>query len=165
MKLHIEHTFHGISPADYETLYFDEEFGVALCQAVKLGREVLKFEKTGDRIVRHVRVTPQRDVPGAIKKVLGEKPFSYVEEVEFEVGKLRGRWKTVPSIVPDKVLTGGTLVFEPVSGGVKRVVDGEIKVNVFGIGGIVEKFVVGEVEKSYGDAAVFTQQWVDKSKK
>jgi hypothetical protein len=66
--------------------------------------------------------------------------------------------------MPDKVDTRGTLEFSATAGGTKRIVRGEIKVSVFGIGGIVEKFIVADVEKSYGDAAEFTRGWLKKGK-
>jgi hypothetical protein len=164
MKFDIEHTF-AVSAADYEKLYFDEPFQKALCDAVKLGREVLKFERNGDKIIRHVRVAPARELPAPVAKVLGGKAFSYVEELEFEAGKGRGKWRTVPNIFPEKVVTDGTIEFVAVGpSSCKRIVRGEIEVKVFGIGGIIERFVGGEVEKSYGDAAAFTSKWIAENK-
>ncbi|HEY2511332.1 MAG TPA: DUF2505 family protein [Polyangiaceae bacterium] len=162
MKFAVDHDFQGISPADYEALYFDEPFAIALCEKVKLGRTLLRLDRTEGRLVRHVRCEPVRDIPGPIAKLLGDKRFSYVEELEFELGKLHGRWRVVPNIATDKVDAKGTLEFRAIPGGVKRLVAGEIKVSVFGIGGLVEKFVVAEVEKSYADAAVFTRDYLAK---
>src|SRR5436305_1221908 len=111
MNFTIEHTF-AIAPADYEQLYFDESFQIALCDSVKLGRELLKLERTPERIVRHVRVEPARDIPGPIAKLLGGKRFSYVEELDYEMGK-GGRWKTIPNIVSEKVDARGTMKIAP----------------------------------------------------
>jgi hypothetical protein len=160
MKFQIEHTFEGITVPEYEALYLDEPFGVAMCESVKLGRDLLRSDRTEGRVIRHVRVTPDRDIPGPLQKILGGATFAYVEELDFELGKARGKWRSIPSLMPDKVDSSGTIEMLAVPGGVKRVVKGEIKVGVFGIGGIVEKFVVGEVERSYEDAAVFTSKWI-----
>ena len=73
----------------------------------------------------------------------------------------RGTWKTISSLLTDKVDTKGSIAFAERGGAVERVVDGEIKVAIFGLGSIVEKFIVADVEKSYEKAAEFTQKWID----
>jgi hypothetical protein len=162
MKFRVEHTYEGVTFPEYEAIHFDEDFNAALSASVKLGRTVLKLERTPERIVRHVRIEPTRDIPGPVAKILGGKKFSYVEELEYEIGKGRGHWRTIPNILPDKLDSQGTLELVAAPGGVKRIVAGEIKVSVFGIGGIIEKFVVGDVEKSYDAAATFTREWLKK---
>jgi hypothetical protein len=163
MKFDVSHTFEGISAADYEVLYFDEAFNVALCEAVKLGREVLKIERSDAKIVRHVRCTPNRDIPAPVAKLIKDNGFKYVEELEHEVGRLRGRWVVKPNLFPEKVDVKGT--YEFISAGEKRVtrvIHGAIDVAVFGIGAVVEKFVVDDVKRSYDQAAEFTRGWLAK---
>ncbi len=159
MKLSIEHTF-ALSPADYATLYFDETFSAELCAAVKIGRTVLRLERTPERLVRHVRCEPVREVPAPLAKLLDGHRFHYVEELEFDLVAFRGRWRVVPSLLPQKVAASGAHDFEDAGGKTRRVVRGDVSVSVFGIGGIVERFVVGEVERSYNDAFAFTQKYL-----
>jgi hypothetical protein len=159
MKLQIEHTF-DVTPADYAVFYFEEGFAEDLCAAVKLGRTLLRLDRTPTRIIRHVRCEPVRDVPAPLAKLMDGHRFSYVEELDFDLETLRGRWRVVPSLVPDKVDASGTHDFEDVGGKTRRVVRGEVKVSVFAIGGLVERFVIGEVQKSYDDAAAFTQTFL-----
>jgi hypothetical protein len=161
MKLSIEHTF-ALPPADYVDLYFDEPFSIELCAAVKLGRTLLRLDRTPERLVRHVRVEPIRDIPTPIAKVLAGRNFHYIEELEIDLRTFRGQWRVAPSLVPDKVEASGTLDFEDAGGHVKRVVRGDVKVAVFGIGGLVERFVVGEVEKSYDDASSYTRAFLER---
>ena len=161
MKLSIEHTF-PLAPAAYAELYFDEPFSIELCAAVKLERKLLRLDRNGTRLVRHVRCEPIREIPAPIAKALGGRGFHYVEELEFDLQALRGDWRVVPSLVPEKVEAAGTLAFEDVGGSVKRVVRGDVKVSVFAIGGIVERFVVGDVQKSYDDASVFTKAFLER---
>lgn len=162
MKLSIEHTF-AATPAEYADLYFDEPFSIELCASVKLGRTLLRLDRSATHLVRHVRCEPIRDIPAPVAKMLAGRSFHYVEELDFDLAALRGQWRVVPSLVPDKVEASGTLVFEDAGGGkVKRAVRGDVKVSVFGIGGLVERFVVGEVEKSYDDASTFTQTFLER---
>jgi hypothetical protein len=159
MKFEITHTF-AVTPEQYEEIYFDEAFGAAQCEAVNLGRKLLKLEKTPTRIVRHVRVEPSRELPAPVAKLLGGGSFSYVEEVDYDVATRSLRWRTVPSIAPEKVESSGTVQFIADGAGTKRLLRGDINVKVFGLGGIIEKFVVGDVEKSYEKAAAFTREWI-----
>lgn len=161
MKFHADHVIDGISLADYGELYFEEAFNVALCHAVKLDRKTLKFERSGSRIVRHVHVEPQgREIPAPVAKVLGHSRFAYVDELEFDLATNQGSWKILPSIFPDKVTAGGTLRFADQGGAARRIVDGSVEVRVFGIGGIVERFICADAEKSYADAAEFTRRYL-----
>ena len=68
----------------------------------------------------------------------------------------------MPNIFPNKVTIEGTFSFEESSVGVKRIIGGAITVKVLGIGAVAEKFIVADVERSYDDAARFTQDWIDK---
>ena len=154
MKLRIEHVQRGIDLAGYEELYFDEPFQIALGEAVKIARELLRLDR------RSARVQPQREIPAPVAKLLGGKRLAYTEELEYEVGRYHGIWRIVPAVLADKIAIGGTLDFEAAAGGVKRVLAGVIDVTLFGLGGLVEKVILSNVEKSYDDAAAFTAQWL-----
>jgi hypothetical protein len=160
MKLSIEHTF-AMTPAEYANLYFDEPFSTALCAYVRLGRALLRLDRTAERIVRHVRCEPIRDVPAPIAKLGGGVRFHYLEEIDLDLATLRGRWRVVPNLFTDRVDASGTIDFEPVVTGVKRVIGGEVNVAVFGLGGLIERFVVGEVLKGYADASSFTRSFLE----
>jgi hypothetical protein len=161
MKFLAEHTFRGITLPDYEKLYFDEAFNVALCKAVNLDRTVLKRDEKGSHLSRSVKVSPRdREIPGPLVKVLGSSRIEYTEQVEYDFGTFKGTWKTVSSVMTDKVDSSGTFRFETAGDGVKRVIEGEIKVKVFGVGGVIERFIVADIEKSYEQAADFTRRWI-----
>jgi|HubBroStandDraft_5_1064220.scaffolds.fasta_scaffold264053_2 hypothetical protein len=160
MKLRVEHVIRGIDLAAYEELYFDEPFQTALGEAVKIDRELVRLDRGRERIVRHVRVQPQREIPAPVAKLLGGKRLAYIEELEYEVGRYHGTWRIVPAVLAGKIAIGGTLDFEAAAGGVKRVLAGVIDVTLYGLGGLVEKLVVSNVEKSYDDAAAFTAEWI-----
>jgi hypothetical protein len=159
MKLSIDHTF-AIAPAEYATLYFDEPFSIALSASAKLGRTLLRLDRTPARVVRQVRCEPARDVPAPLAKLL-DRGFHYVEELDFDLATLHGRWRVVPSVFADRVDASGTLFFEPAAADqVKRSVRGEINVSVFGVGSLAERFVVGEVLKGYEAASSFTRSFL-----
>jgi len=161
MKFRVEHTFRDITLEEYEKLYFDETFGIALCKAVKLARTLDKRELKDGRLVRIVRVGPDRDIPPTVAKILGTSRIEYTEHVDYKQGSFHGTWKTVSSIFTEKVDAHGTFGFADEDDGVLRVLEGEVTVKIFGIGGVIERFVVADIERSYNDAAQFTQKWID----
>ena len=164
MHFKVQHTFRGITLPEYEQLYFDEDFNIALCSTVKLARTVVSIDRSDTAIKRVVKVGPDREVPKPVAKVLKADRIEYTEHLDYTFGSGRGTWKTVPDIMASKVDTRGTFQFKETDGGVLRIVDGDIKVKILGVGGVVEKFIVSDVEKSYQDAARFTQQWIDQGK-
>ena len=160
MKYVIEQTFEGLTPAEYETLFFDETFNVALGEAMKLGRTLVKLERTPERIVRHVRCEPKREPGSPSSRFLGDSRAGWFDELEYEVGKFHGRWRTVPSVFTEKITTNGTLEFIATPSGVKQRLSGEVSVGIFGVGRMIEKTIVTGIEKAYVAAAKFTAEWV-----
>ena len=161
MKFVIEHTF-AVTPADYEALYFDEPFNVALGDHLGLGRELRRFDRSAERIVRHVCCEPKRDPNSPAGQAFGTTRASYVEEMDYDVRARRGAWRTIPNILPERVRTEGTLEIVSAAGGAKRIVVGEVKAKLWGFGGLVERMVVSEIEQSYAKAAAFTTEWLAK---
>lgn len=162
MKFRCEHRFNGISLADYEKLYFDEDFNISLCNQVKLQRTLVSRDESNGRLRRVVKVAPDREVPAPAAKVLGSNKIEYTETIEYVFGSGRATWSTVSSIMTDKVDSRGTVSFSAVGGQVVRTVDGDVTVKIPFVGGVVEKFIIADVEKSYDQASDFTRQWIAK---
>lgn len=164
MRFNVEHVFRGITRDEYESLYFNEDFNIALCKAVNLARTLVAMERDEQQIDRRVMVGPDREVPKAIQKVLKADRIEYEERIRYKFGSFSGTWETTPNIMASKVISKGGFQFKDNPNGVSRVVTGDIDVKVFGVGGVIEKFILEDVKKSYDDAAKFTQEWVDAGK-
>jgi hypothetical protein len=156
MKFANEQLFPGISPADYEALYFDEPFNTALSEALHMGRKLLRLDRTATRIVRHVCFEPRREAGTPADQAFGTSRASFVEELEYDLPERRGRWRTIPNLFTERVTNAGTLELLAEDRGTRRVVRGEVRVSLFGFGKIVERMVVAEIEKSYAATARFT---------
>lgn len=154
------HTFRVPSPGALAELYFDEPFNEALCANGKLRRELLSLQREGDLLRRAVRVEPERTLPASAAKWLGAERFGYVEHMAFDFAALHGTWRIEPALLGEKIHSSGTLSFVATPDGAQRKVEGEFKVKVFGLGGTIERFVVGDVEKSYDEAAAFTARYL-----
>jgi len=154
--------FSGVTLAEYEKLYWNETFNVAMCKDLGLQRTPVANEDKDGTVRRVVKVAPEREIPAPVQKVLGGARIEYTEHAEYVWGSGAGTWKTVSSLLTDKVKSSGTFRFVEVPGGVERTVEGDIDVKIFGLGGLVEKFIVADVEKSYDKAAEFTRKWLNK---
>lgn len=164
MRFKIEHSFSRISREAYERLFVDEEFNAALKPVCALrSRELLERREEGGRLFRKVRVVPERDFPPAIKKLItGE--LSYTEESWLDPTRHVLDWTSKTSILTEKLSLSGQVSFHEIPDGCRRVLEGEIKVNVFGVGRLVEKGIIDNLEETYDKIALFTQQWIDKSR-
>lgn len=161
MKFRAEHSFEDLSLEAYGELYFDAAFNEGLCREVRLGRDEFEMRREGSRVLRKVRVEVQdRAIPGPVAKVVGTDRFAFVEELEMDLGTGEGSWRTIPTILADRVNSRGTLRFVPDGGSVRRIVEGEVDVSIFGIGSIVERFICADAEKSYADAAAYTRRYL-----
>jgi hypothetical protein len=160
MKVAIEHIFPTIECREYEALYFDEAFNEAVGRALHMGRKLMRLDRSPDRIVRHVCYEPNQDPDGPTQQAFGSTKAGFVEELDYDVRARRGTWRTIPNMWADRVRNAGTIEFVAVGTGTKRVVHGEVVVRAFGFGRIVEKMIVGEIEKSYAATTQFTREWL-----
>lgn len=160
MRFTAEHTFAGVTLDALVALYFDEAFNEALCRNGRLGRELVDARRDGEVLHRAVRIVPERTLPAPAVKLLGAEHFGYVEHMVYDYAARRGTWRIEPMVLANKVRSVGSLTFVATPNGVQRTVSGEVTVKVFGLGGTIERFVVADVERSYAEAAAFTERWL-----
>jgi uncharacterized protein DUF2505 len=164
MRVAIDHVFEGLSCVEYEALYFDEPFNVAVGEALEMGRALLHFERSSQRIVRHVGYEPKRDPTSAAGQAFGTSRASFIEQLDYDLRAHRGEWRTIPNLFPDRVRNSGTIEFADAPSGVRRSLRGEVKVSAFGFGRIIERMIVAEIERSYEATARLTLEWIAKSR-
>jgi hypothetical protein len=161
MKFRVESAFTGITLPEYEALFFDESFNNAMCASVKLARQLIKRDITNGQLKRATKIGADREVPAPVAKLIGTAKLEYTEHLDYKFGGYLASWRTEPSIMVDKIRAQGRIGFEQRGNRVIRWVDGDIEVKMFGVGGVIEKFIVSDVEKSYQRAAEFTQRWIN----
>jgi len=160
MKIFVEDEFETLSCDDFEALYFDEDFNVALGAALQMGRQLVRLERTAERIVRHVCYEPKRDPNSPADQAFGTSRASFLEELDYDVRSRRGSWKTIPNLFTERVRNSGTIELVAAGRGTKRIVRGEVKVSLFGFGGLVERMIVAEIQKNYAATTKFTREWI-----
>lgn len=160
MRFDIEHTITGITVADFERLYFDEPFNMALCDHLKLTRRLIRRDEQDGHIYREVAIVPAREVPAPVAKIVGPDALHYTETLDYRLGTGAGTWSTTPGAMPGKITSDGRLHIEDAAGSVCRRVEGHVTVRLFGVGKMIERFIVADVERGYAEAAAFMQQWL-----
>lgn len=111
---------------------------------------------------RRVRTVPRLDMPGALKKVVGSDTLGYIEEQKVpKDGTMEYQWESIPDKLADKSYTGGNFKVEPLGEDrCRRTIEGEVKVKIFGVGTLAEKYIVGEMEKTYHAVATAQEKYV-----
>ena len=162
-EVHIEDVF-SVGRTTFEALFFDEEFNLAVGESQRLGRKLIRLDRTSDRIVRHVCFEPDRDPNSPAGQAFGTTRASFVEELDYDLRAHRGAWRTIPNLIPERVSNAGTLELVEVPEGTKRIVRGKVTVKLFGFGSLVERAVVAEIVKSYQRTTEFTRAWLERSR-
>ncbi len=152
------------TPQRYWEVFFDDAYNRGLYARLKIGREVLEITRDGEGdslVVRQrVKLTPEREVPGLIKKFV-KGALTYTEQSVYTAKTGTMEVVTIPGFMADSLTTRGLYRVEAVaSGKVRRTWDGEIQCKIPLIGGKVERTIADEVTAGYRDTTAFTRQWL-----
>lgn len=161
MKTRIEHTFDLPADQFFEKVFYNEEFNEQLFKKLNFKEREVHTEDRGDTIYRVVRQVPERDIPGPVKKVLGSGRLEYEERSTYRKGGLHADIEVIPSLKPEKVKIHGKFWVEPMGDArCRRIFELEVKVSVFGVGGLIEKTIIKETEESYDTASRLTAEYL-----
>lgn len=159
----IAHRFDCDERTFWDRIFFDEAFNrdMYLQHLQFQNWQVLEQRETETTIARTVTVTPKvGDLPGAIKSLIGEN-LSYREIGTFDKQTRRYKLNVVPNVLADKVSVLGETWVEPIGAAqCNRVFEAEVNVKVFGVGGIIEKRLIADLQLSYNAGAVFTAEYL-----
>lgn len=163
MEYTIEDTF-DVSRDRYWEVFFSDEYNAALWPHLDIEREVTKFDKRGEGddlvIEREARLTPHREVPKALQKLISGT-ISYVEKNDFRARDNAMHTVTIPSFAADRIDNHGTYTLVELGPDkCKRVWKGVCKCKIPLVGGRVEDYLVQQVRESYAKATEFTRRWL-----
>lgn len=148
MRLHLEHDF-DCSADRYWEVAEGGEIEDELAAAGGATHEELDRRSDERETYVRKRITAKRDIPAAMKKVLGTDSISYEMEVWRDKATNKGRWKITPMVLQGRFEGGGTVEFRERPGGVTRVISGDLSVKVPLIGKKMEQRLVDDVSASY----------------
>lgn len=155
------HVFAGRAD-DYWWAFFDEECTRRQYDAVGVRAfEVLERTETDAELVRVVRVTPARELPGFIRKLTGAS-LSYTETSRLDRAAQIATTEVVPATLSGRIEMGGTHRLEAVDADrFRRVFEGRIDARVPLVGRRIEAAVLADMEASYAAGARLTQSFLD----
>jgi hypothetical protein len=162
MQFAVEIVVRGIDYPTFRRVYYSEEFNQQVAQAIKL-KERFQVEHVvlpDGKERRRVHVVPRATIPVPVQKILNGSEIAYEETTVFDP-KTRSSTFSVVSSAGDRVAVTGLAQFIEESNGVRLVFQGEATVKVFGVGGIAEKYIVGEVKGRYEVIGRLLQEFVD----
>jgi hypothetical protein len=160
-RLHIENVFPNITPDEFWALLLNAQYDKELQPAlgVKL-RQELERKEDAQKVWRRIRMIPGFPVPAPVQKVLNNVELEYTEESTFHKDRKVLDWSVKPNVMTDRVVARGQVVVTAEGPNVRRVINGEVTVNIFGVGGVIEKLVKDNTERSYEAATRFTMDYL-----
>lgn len=162
-ELRVEHVFNCSEETFWTKVFFDDEYNKRLFQEnlrFPVWR-VLKTEERGDEVLRTIEASPPiGDLPGPLKAVVGDSA-GYEERGVFDKKTRRYKVQVVPNRMADKVSVSVEMWTEPLGDAqCKRFARATATAKIFGVGGLLEKKLLGDLERSYTKSATFTNTFV-----
>jgi|RhiMethySRZTD1v2_1073278.scaffolds.fasta_scaffold82958_5 uncharacterized protein DUF2505 len=159
----IEHIFNCSEDTFWNKVFFDADYNKRLFReelAFPRWEEVSKEDK-GDQIRRVIEIVPKMaDLPGPLKKLAGDG-VSYREEGIFDKKTRRYKVTIHPNRLSDKLFIKGELFTEPAGDNkCKRIYLASVEAKVFGVGGMLEKRVISDIQAGYDAGARFTNKYL-----
>ena len=161
--LDIEHAFNCSEATFWDKVFLDPEYNERLFKTelkFPVWRE-LSREERGGQLHRVLEVVPYvGELPSAIKAVVGEG-IGYEERGVLDRAAKTYKVVVVPNKLADKLSIKVDMV--TVADGdnrCRRKAHAEAIVKIFGVGGMIEKRMLADLEKSYQKSADFTNRFI-----
>jgi hypothetical protein len=104
------------------------------------------------------------DIPGPLKAIVGES-LAYHEQGRYDRKRRRYAVKATSPKLGERFLLEGEMYTEPLGDNrCKRIFDVKVTTKIFGVGGLLEKRVLTDLEKSYAESAAFIGKYVQEAK-
>lgn len=147
----------------WSKIVLDEGFNKKLYEgALKFPAWKLLDSKSDDaKVTRRVQVDPPvGDLPGPVKKVIGDR-LAYTEEGTFDRKAKRYSFKVTPSTMAEKTKVSGEMWCEKISDKkIRRMCRISVEVKVFVVGGMIEDRIMADLRSSYDNSTTFTNQYI-----
>ncbi len=162
MKFAVDIVTRGVDYPRFRRVYHSEEFNGEVAVAAKLKeRTLLEHVKLPDGTERRrVHLVPHISLPAAIQKLFQDQPFSYDEVTVFNP-QTRSATFAIETPAGETIQVTGEAHFIEEGGGVRLHFDGDARVKIFGVGMLVEKFLIGEVKGRYELVQRMMQSFID----
>lgn len=148
----------------WSKIVFDEAFNKAMyVDHLAIGWKLLEQKEDDAKITRRVHVEPPvGNLPGPVKKVIGEK-LAYTEDGTFDKKSKRYSFKVTPSTLGEKTKVSGEMWVEKIGDKkIARFAKMHVEVKVMLVGGMVEERIISDLRASYDKGTTFTNDYIAK---
>lgn len=162
MKFSVEIVGRGASLEQIRKIYFSQAFDDEVAKAANLVERTQRehsLKPDGTEKTR-TRVVPRLALPAPIQSMLKGQVVSYDEIVEYDP-KLRRAHFSIRSLAGKTVQVNGEIRFIEEAADVRIRFEGDARVHVFGIGGMLERYIVHEVTTRYARGQHVLQAFID----
>lgn len=148
----IEHDFPQISQSKFEKYLNDPKLNDMLKSALGFSkRELISKEEMGqgEEVIWRFLVRRGGSLPKALESALKGDALSFYETSRFVKKDHCIYWKMEPEAKGIKISAQGKWLLKSSGSGVKRIIDGEVSVNIPLLGKVMENIIISELKKSY----------------
>ncbi|MGE5788790.1 MAG: DUF2505 family protein [Myxococcales bacterium] len=147
----------------WDRLFFDDDFNrrLFLDELGFAGWRVLKQTSiSADVVEREIEVMPKvGDIPGPLRAVVGEG-LSYRELGRYDRQRRQYDVKAI-SKLGDRLTVDGELTTQSIAPDrCRRIFSVRVVAKIFGVGGMLEKRVLADLEQNHADSARFIDRYV-----
>ncbi len=117
----------------------------------------------GGRRTRILRAQPEVEIPGPLRRLLGQQ-LEYEERGVFDPVAKTWSTVTVLPIIGERLMVHAVMSFRDTGPSrSERKVSFSIEANIFGLSRLLKSFARSSLEKAYEDARVYTNHWVSEN--
>jgi len=146
----LEHDFPDISLAKFTAHLNDPKLNRMLEQGLSFDERKLMKRKEGPNAIEwQFHVKKRGDLPAAIKRIINNDAFGWLENSRFVRAENCVYWEINSESKVLRFTGAGVWKLMPNGNGCKRIIEGKISVDIPIIGRMIESFIVNELVKSY----------------
>lgn len=160
MRFSVEQVFPGPLERVEEAL-LDPAFLSSLATLPKLGApELLDVAENGSSMHRRVRYRFTGELSPAVTAVVDPAKLTWVEDATIDRSTHRTTFRILPDHYGSRLRCSGTFVLTDVPGGVRRVLDADLRVSFPLVGGKVERAIVSGLREHAALEADALRDWM-----
>ncbi|HZQ84158.1 MAG TPA: DUF2505 family protein [Acidimicrobiales bacterium] len=144
-----------------EDALLDPAFLTLMASLPKLGApQLLDLTENGTTVRRRVRYRFAGDLSPAVTAVVDPAKLTWVEDATVDRVSHRTTFRILPDHYGNRLKCSGTFRLEEVPGGVRRVLDGDLRVSFPLVGGKVERAIVSGLREHAALEADALRDWM-----
>ncbi|MBM4392452.1 MAG: DUF2505 family protein [Deltaproteobacteria bacterium] len=149
------------SPEHYWSKTRGAEFDAAVAQVAEVTAHNVETRRDGDRLFERVVIKHLTPMTPVAQKAFGKTHLEYTQEIETDDARFSTRWKILPAFFGDRVVCKGDSVVRATPQGCERVIRGSIDVRILLVGGVIERQIGDQIQRSYSRAEPVIRRFVE----